>query len=752
MAVADNRTLLDTWEANQPDGLSGVAGGTADTEIFIQGSQSYGYYTTTTRDGLLYDAGSAQNWANNTFYFWFNTGIAGLLDIKANGGVAARFCGATVSDWFEVNLAGSDDYPTAIQGGWVMFVVDIEKAKTASNRTNGTPPATNAIRYVGVTTVTAATMPRMADNTWLDAMWRLPQNTPGIIVTGANETWAGIESASSTNAWGTCKATVGGAYAINTPIQFGSSAAGTNGFFGDGEIILWEDWDVDPSFYGFSVDCNSGSTCDFDLTNNIISASSIGQRWFYNTVGVTNDVHSNRVTNSTFIHGGDINLNGSAAKFKGTRIDDCTYIDFTAASSLSYIRESTITDSNTTDGVAFIQTDSANFIDNTAFTFSDGHAIELVKNARQVVFNDVIADDGGSFTNDTLPSYDTFTNDMTLLPATPAVNDAYYFGNDAKFDEIELNVSTAGSGTWTITWEYYNGTAWAALSGVTDGTTGFTTSGTNSITYTVPTDWAVTSVNGSANEFFIRGRVSAYTSITTQPLGAFAFAYLETKTFTFDGNSFTGFGADGTNDAAIYNNSGGNIVLNLQNVAAVPTIRNGTGATTSADITVTVKVTVRDADTLSTIDGVRVLLEANVGGDLPYNDSVTITRSGSTASVSHTAHGLSNGDKVKIKGANQNEYNGVRTISNVTTNAYDYTVTGTPTTPATGTITSTAVILDGTTSGGSVQDTGFKFTSSQPVTGKARKGTATTYYKTATITGNIVSSGFDNTVVMVKDE
>ena len=67
--------------------------------------------------------------------------------------------------------------------------------------------------------------------------------------------------------------------------------------------------------------------------------------------------------------------------------------------------------------------------------------------------------------------------------------------------------------------------------------------------------------------------------------------------------------------------------------------------------------------------------------------SVTsITRSGSTATVTITSHGFSNGDEVIISGATQTEYNGSFVISNVATNTFDYTVTGTPATPATGTI------------------------------------------------------------------
>lgn len=72
-----------------------------------------------------------------------------------------------------------------------------------------------------------------------------------------------------------------------------------------------------------------------------------------------------------------------------------------------------------------------------------------------------------------------------------------------------------------------------------------------------------------------------------------------------------------------------------------------------------------------------------------YNaGSVTsITRSGPTATVTRAGHGFQNGDCVLIEGADQAEYNGEFYISNVATDTFDFIVSGTPATPATGTIT-----------------------------------------------------------------
>ena len=62
-------------------------------------------------------------------------------------------------------------------------------------------------------------------------------------------------------------------------------------------------------------------------------------------------------------------------------------------------------------------------------------------------------------------------------------------------------------------------------------------------------------------------------------------------TYTLSGIIFTGYGTAGTTNAAIFNNSGGAVTLNISGGGSVPTIRNGTGATTnvvaSANVTLT---------------------------------------------------------------------------------------------------------------------------------------------------------------------
>ena len=130
-----------------------------------------------------------------------------------------------------------------------------------------------------------------------------------------------------------------------------------------------------------------------------------------------------------------------------------------------------------------------------------------------------VADDGGVQTDETPAAQSPTQNDMTLLPATPAVNDAYYFGHAKKFDVMWLDIGTQGDGVWVISWEYWNGAAWAALTGLVDNTNGLTAlAGLHDVSFTRPGDWTATNVGGVTGLYWIRARVSSYTSVNTQPL------------------------------------------------------------------------------------------------------------------------------------------------------------------------------------------------------------------------------------------
>ena len=122
---------------------------------------------------------------------------------------------------------------------------------------------------------------------------------------------------------------------------------------------------------------------------------------------------------------------------------------------------------------------------------------------------------GPTYTDETADAKSATDNDVALLPATPAVGDAFYWGSTIPFQKISMQDGTDGVGTWTLTYYYYDGSAWTELT-VTDGTSAFTNVN-GEITWTIPSDWASTTVNSQA-AFWIKAEVATYSAVTTQPL------------------------------------------------------------------------------------------------------------------------------------------------------------------------------------------------------------------------------------------
>jgi hypothetical protein len=229
-------------------------------------------------------------------------------------------------------------------------------------------------------------------------------------------------------------------------------------------------------------------------------------------------------------------------------------------------------------------------------------------------------------------------------------------------------------------------------------------------------------------------------------------------TVTLRGMTFTGFNASNEqNDSVILlADTGSNRAWTINAVGCSGTVsvkktRSGDTYTVVAD-PVTTSIHVQDVNTAAAITGARVLVYCATGGGKPGDVTVTATASGTTATVTHTAHGLSTGDKVLIKGSTIAAYNGVWTITNTGANTYTYTMGSSPASPATGTLKASLVVIDATVDGsGNASDT-RTWPSDQPVTGRVRKGSAATYYKSAPITGTIDSTaGFSATIQMIPD-
>jgi hypothetical protein len=90
----------------------------------------------------------------------------------------------------------------------------------------------------------------------------------------------------------------------------------------------------------------------------------------------------------------------------------------------------------------------------------------------------------------------------------------------------------------------------------------------------------------------------------------------------------------------------------------------------------------RLTDTIGTT-GAPLTLDFTLGTDRTVT---SITRASTTATVTATAHGFTTGDQINIRGAAETDYNGDFIVTVTDANTFTYTVSGSPATPATGTI------------------------------------------------------------------
>lgn len=180
-------------------------------------------------------------------------------------------------------------------------------------------------------------------------------------------------------------------------------------------------------------------------------------------------------------------------------------------------------------------------------------------------------------------------------------------------------------------------------------------------------------------------------------------------------------------------------------------VLNDSSGTVTINLSVNVTITVKNMGG-TVIESARVLLLADSGGGYPYQEGVAITQIGGTATVVHAGHGLKTGEKVDVEGADQEEYNGVHTITFIDVDSYSYPVSGSPASPAMGTITSTFVILTGLTSISGLATNSIRYLSSQPFTGWARKSSGSPLYRQGIASGTIGNTDYSSTVFLALDE
>lgn len=389
----DNRTNISTGEtATGWEDIAGTAH-TVDGEVsYDTYTGSIGLYATTTRDGIFYNNGSTGLFTSGDHaYLLVNCGIVSLLDTKVNGGMTVRVTGATATDWAEFELFGSNEWPSAFDGGWIQIVVDIDELLANPTNTNGTPPTVGNIQRFGVTFITATVMPRMADNCWAGGFKRLPSNTAAIIVEGRDSgttDWNldSIAAVAAVKLSAVLKPGPGGTCVCRGPVQIGINDTTTHAFTESNKTLLWDTQEVMlDGFYKLSALGNSGGTTNITFgiktgTGNnatgaqggAIQAASTAARWDLDLDDP--NVDGVNFYGITMQHGGTFELDDPAVDLATVFMIDCSKAHFSNAN----VVRLNVVSPNTADGVAFCDTDDIGDIVFSTFEFSDGHGIEIL--------------------------------------------------------------------------------------------------------------------------------------------------------------------------------------------------------------------------------------------------------------------------------------------------------------------------------------------------------------------------------------
>jgi hypothetical protein len=360
----------------------------------------------------------------------------------------------------------------------------------------------------------------------------------------------------------------------------------------------------------------------------------------------------------------------------------------------------------------------------TGITFTFGADTKDLTNGNGLRPYDVVINCGGN----TIKNFYEYTKYVTRRTSTTSLNgldgEQYigtgeiqldYDGQSGAFTEGQIVTSTGGV-TGYITADHNNGDNTGTLV-------------LRTVRGTFVDNEAITDpVTGAA---LVNGTPETLSEVKTAPFGTFA------------GGKF--YGARGV---YVYNMAGSD--------ANNYVLTDSTNTQQTPPSTVSTTITVQDLSTASAIEGAIVLVWVTDNSNYFYKTSVSITGSGTTATVSHTAHGLTTGDFVIIEGVtNEDDYNGVYQVSVSNDNQYTYTATEIlGSSPATGTsITSTFALISGTTNSiGQISDV-RSLTANQSVSGWVRKSSDSPYYQQGVISGTVnTSTGLSVIIQLARDE
>lgn len=696
-------------------GTGGAGLNAPETDYYIQGANSItkNAFASSTK-GMIYDSGSDQGGSgtDGAYFIWLTHTAPNALDTRAGGGM--RFIMGSGSGAYREYYVGGSDTMEFLK--WDVYCVKEQNANwngttgspsTTSEQffgalwdlpsggpTKGAPNAIDAFRFGrGTITITQGTTPD-------------PDATFDGVITSLEDTGTGAG-----DRYGLLTQRVsGGAFENSGRIQFGTSSTVVN--FTDSDKFIFVRWHphVTDGFHAWEV--NNASS--------VVNMTNIALQVLENSDG-----HTTSRTGLTINNNATVTLTGCSF----INCADFSFGTNTTADSCTFLRCGQITHAGA----------------DTRGSSVSGHRTPITTSQDETSYDSSPATEG-SFSGGT--SGYAVSDTILMQDGTIVTVDAVSAGVVTQFtiNSTGATHSLAGS---TINEERNSGSGSGDFS-LTPGVDNY--SETASLVYNLAVD-----PDGELdNMTFTQGDHDVH---------AIDFGTSVTSDITLRGIAFNGFDstADAKGATLRFLATSGSLNCNLVDctVDGNPATTANVGVDDAAGISVTLvvdpvttKITCEDQGG-NAVENVRVLLETgdNGGGSgFPYQDTISITQTAGTATVSHTAHGLATGDYVVIRGATEEEYNKQAQITVTGANNYTYTVDSGASSPATGSPVSSYAPISGLTSSLGVIQSSKTWPAAQSLTGWARKSTTAPYYKTSPISVADASGGTDILVLMISDE
>lgn len=793
-AATYTSNLVDIFLFESTTGVTayggGAAGLTAEPDFAMEGVNAVDKQITSGADkGFLFAAAAAfVPTKYDQFYIWLYAATFGILDTLANNGVSIGM-GDDTSNFVKFHVDGSDTIPVGRAG--TPYVVEFKNTAVTGFRTLVGTPGTTPDNIGGGLNVTGSAKDI---NLGIDAA-RMGNGIIVLLGTGADTEadFAGIAAADETTQEGVFQNTVGG-FNLQGKIHIANSVTLCEFLDSNKNIFILDTLHGAQNLSEIIISAAPAPGSIVNLTNiNFIAVApkqqvvagnnpNRGQLELVNPLVDAQDETSydnSPTTEGTFAGGtghaaADILLMSDDSQVTVDAVSGGVVTQFTVQSNVAPTASTTgIIGRNATAGTAITQVSSdGSGVDFSLTPDTDNIRTGLVANMTGCAFI--------GFGKTKLLSAATMSNCRWIGADQVTANEADLTGSLIEsFDDVllvdaqdETNYDNSpttegtfgpGSGSYSVsdTIIMTDGSVITVDAAGGGGVTEFTVDSSNAVQSVIGVPNIQLSSSGSGTGFSMTPDIDNLAEIAslqwldnldpdgeldnmtfvkgTNPTHAIELGINSPLTMTVRGLTSTGYSAsDGNKDSFFWvRRTSGTVTINVIGSSGNFKYKSD-GATVVVVIDpVTTLVNVKD-NTGVNLSGVRVLLEASDdSGDFEHETVVTITRAGSVATVAHTAHPYVVGDIVVIRNANEQEYNGPFTITAVLTNSYDYTVSGAPASPATGTINSTGAILNGTTDGSGNISASRTFTANQPISGRARKSTSSPRFKTFPLSGTI---------------